>query len=136
MHPTKRNPLLHLLATAACFAVTTTLLVVTSPGLAQDAPRLEKIEVEGQLKTLTTEQVITSSGLQLGQNVDRQILQAAVDKMMKSRMYSSVGYRVRTAEDKSTVTLEVVESPKPIPKPTPAPTPKATRPRTTRRRPQ
>jgi len=105
------------------------IIPAVSPCSAQEGPRLEKVEVVG-LKRLTQEQVVASSGLQLGQTIDRGLLQAAVDKMMKSRLYASVGFRVSTDEDKSTVTFEIVESNKP----TPAATPK-TRPRTTRRRP-
>ena len=97
---------------------------------AQDSSTLDKIAVTG-LKKLTPEQVIASSGLQIGQAVDREILRDAVDKMMKTKLYSSVGFHVSTEDNKSTVTFEVIESTKPTPQATPTPT----RPRTTRRRP-
>ena len=131
MDPSRRDQSWRLYLLVACVAMVFLLIVLAaSPGIAQEGSRLEKIDVVG-LKRLTQEQAVTSSGLQLGQTVDRQILQAAVDKMMKSRLYSNVGYRVSAEDNKSTVTFEVVESNRPAP----APSPK-TRPRTTHRRPR
>lgn len=120
---------------ALALCVLLALGAMSSLCAAQEGSRLEKIEVDGHLKKLTPEQVIASSGLQLGQTVDRQILQAVTDKMMKSKLYSSAGYHLSTADDKATVTLLVEEADRPAPKPTPEATPKTTRPRTTRRRP-
>src|SRR5439155_207016 len=100
MDPSRRDQSRRLHLLVACVAMVFLLIVLAaSPGIAQEGSRLEKIDVVG-LKRLTQEQAVTSSGLQLGQTVDRQILQAAVDKMMKSRLYSNVGYRFR-AEDRS-----------------------------------
>ena len=131
MDPSRRDQSRRLHLLVACVAMVFLLIVLAaSPGIAQEGSRLEKIEVVG-LKRLTQEQAVTSSGLQLGQTVDRQILQAAVEKMMKSRLYSSVGYRVSAEDDKTTVTFEVVESNRPVPEPSPK-----TRPRTTHRRPR
>src|SRR5437588_11607943 len=82
--------------------------------VAQDGSTIEKIAVT-VLKKLTQEQVIASSGLQVGQTIDREVLRDAVDKMMKTKLYASVGFHVSTEDDKSTVTFEVIESTKPTP---------------------
>src|SRR5205807_3887053 len=106
MDPSRRDQSLRLHLLVACVAMFFLLIVLAaSPGLAQEGSRLEKIEVVG-LKRLTQEQAVTSSGLQVGQTVDRQILQAAVEKMLKSRLYSSVGYRVSSEDDRPRLPLK------------------------------
>jgi outer membrane protein assembly factor BamA len=59
---------------------------------------------------MTAEQVITLSGLQLGQAVDGTVLDAAANKMMQSGLFRRLGYRTRTNRDGAIVTFDVVES--------------------------
>lgn len=69
---------------------------------------LRKIEFIG-LQRLSSDQVIQSTGLQLGQNINGAIIDAAADKLMKSGLFRAVSYRIRTADSDMTVTFEVQE---------------------------
>jgi outer membrane protein assembly factor BamA len=77
---------------------------------AQAQNTLRKIEIVG-LQRLAPDQVIQSSGLQVGQTVDQSMIEAASDKLMKSGLFRSVSYRVRSADNETIVIFEVVENP-------------------------
>jgi|ERR1044072_2786264 outer membrane protein assembly factor BamA len=77
---------------------------------AQAQNTLRKIEIIG-LQRLSPDQVIQSSGLQVGQTIDQSMIEAASDKLMKSGLLRSVSYRVRNADNETTVIFEVVENP-------------------------
>ena len=91
------------------FTIAFTLTLVSVPVIGQQGARLQKVEVTG-LKRMTAEQVITLSGLQLGQAVDGTVLDAAANKMMQSGLFRRLGYRTRTNRDGAIVTFDVVES--------------------------
>ena len=91
-----------IIATVACFALCSSVA-------AQEGARLQKIEVVGT-KRMTTEQVITLSGLQIGQAVDGTVLDAAADKMLKSGLFRKLGYRARATKDGAIVTFDIEES--------------------------
>ena len=76
---------------------------------AQRTSRLEKIEVLG-LKRMTLDQVITLSGLQIGQTIDPNVLDAAADKLLKSGLFRRLSYRVRSSNDQSVVVFQIEES--------------------------
>lgn len=75
---------------------------------AQEQMTLRKIEVIG-LQRLSASQVIQSTGLRVGQTVNEAIINAALDKLMKSGLFQEVSYRVRTAENDLTVIFDVQE---------------------------
>lgn len=81
----------------------------TSLSQAQQQIQLRKIEVIG-LKRLSPEHVIATSGLQLGQTVNPDILDAAGDKLMQSGLFKKLSYRLRSVRDEATVTFEVEEA--------------------------
>src|SRR6185437_10992893 len=68
---------------------------------AQAQNTLRKIEIVG-LQRLSPDQVIQSTGLQVGQKVDASMIDAASDKLMKSGWFRTVSYRVRNADDETT----------------------------------
>lgn len=75
----------------------------------QQSSRLEKIEVVG-LKRMTADQVIALSGLQIGQAVDANVLDATANKLLQSGMFRRLGYRVRSTRNGATVIFDVEES--------------------------
>ena len=85
------------------------LTFVSIPVLGQQSARLQKIEVAG-LKRMTADQVITLSGLQIGQAVDGTVLDAAANKMMQSGLFRRLGYRVRNTADGAIVIFDIEES--------------------------
>src|ERR1044071_7429689 len=91
------------------FTVALMLALVSVPVIGQQSARLQKIEVAG-LRRMTADQVITLSGLQIGQTVDGTVLDAAASKMMQSGLFRRLGYRTRTNKDGAIVTFDIEES--------------------------
>src|SRR5207248_8430227 len=94
---------------AICFAVAMSLISFSSSSHAQQAARLAKVQFVG-LKRLTPDQLISLSGLQIGQQVDPAALDAAAGKLIQSGLFRHVSYRVHAADGEATVTFEVEES--------------------------
>ncbi len=84
------------------------LLATTAAVRAQERTTLRKIEILG-LQRLSSDQVINATGLNVGDLIDASMLDAALDKLMRSGWFQSVDYRVRTAERDTTVVFQVVE---------------------------
>ena len=76
---------------------------------AQQQLRLSKIDFVG-LKRLTPAQVIATSGLEIGQIVNPEVLDGAAQKLVTSGLFKRVGYRLRSTRDQATVTFEVEEA--------------------------
>jgi outer membrane protein assembly factor BamA len=70
---------------------------------------LRKIEIVG-LQRLSPDQVIQRTGLQVGQTIDASMIDAALDRLMKSGLFSTASYRVRSADNDLTVIFEVAEN--------------------------
>ncbi len=70
---------------------------------------LREIRVEG-LKTFTNEQVATLSGLQLGQQVGRDDLQGAADKLVQSGVFAHVKYNFQSRADGLVVIFHLEEA--------------------------
>ncbi len=70
--------------------------------------RLSSIEVSG-LERITREQAIAASGLQVGQQIDVETLDAAAQKLAGSGLFANISYRLRGTADKAIVTFEVEE---------------------------
>ena len=76
---------------------------------AQAQTTLRRIEVIG-LQRLSPDQVIQSTGLQVGQTLDASMIDTALDKLMKSGLFRSASYRVRNAGNDTTLIFEVTEN--------------------------
>lgn len=75
---------------------------------------LGKIEVTG-LERYTQEQVVTESGLQLGQLIDIPAVDEAASRLMSSGLFKKLSYRFRTVGNQATVTFQVEENRESIP---------------------
>jgi outer membrane protein assembly factor BamA len=71
--------------------------------------RLAKIEVVG-LQQLKQEEIVAASGLQVGQTVDVEMLDAAAEKLLASGLVTKLGYKLRERGGDATVTFEIVEA--------------------------
>jgi len=65
---------------------------------AQQRQRLSKIDFVG-LKHLSAEQVIATSGLEIGQPVDQKTLNAAAQKLSDSGLFKKLSYNVHGVRD-------------------------------------
>src|SRR5882762_11205039 len=90
------------------------LLVSNLPCFAQKAVILRRIEFVG-LKKLSSQQVISASGLKVGSTINPEVLDAAADKLMQSGMFRKLGYKLHTADDEATVIFEVEEASRHLP---------------------
>ena len=89
------------------------LLSLAPDAYSQSAPatqqlRLDKIEVVG-LHRYTKEQVIEASGLQIGQLVNGDLLDAAAGRMAGSGLFKKLSYRLKGAAGNAVVTFEIEE---------------------------
>jgi outer membrane protein assembly factor BamA len=70
--------------------------------------RLGSIEISG-LQHVTKEQAIAASGLEIGQEISIETLDAAAQKLANSGLFTNLNYRLRGSKDKAIVTFEVEE---------------------------
>jgi outer membrane protein assembly factor BamA len=70
--------------------------------------RLASVEFAG-LARVTTEQAAGASGLQVGQRVTVEDLDAAAQRLLDSGLFTKLSYRLRTSNDQATVTFQVEE---------------------------
>jgi outer membrane protein assembly factor BamA len=89
-------------------------LVNLAPLFAQQAEgeqriQVIKIEVKGA-QHLTPEQIISASGLQVGQAIDLSALDAASQRIVDSGLVKNLRYRVRGKREGVTVTFEIEEA--------------------------
>jgi outer membrane protein assembly factor BamA len=82
-----------------------------SPAAAQNNSTavLREVKADG-LKTFTNEQVIAISGLQIGQQVGRDDLQGAADKLVQSGVFAHVKYTFQSRADGLVVTFHLEEA--------------------------
>jgi outer membrane protein assembly factor BamA len=71
--------------------------------------RLAKIEVTG-LRRVKEEEIVAASGLQLGQALEVEMLDAAAERLLASGLVSKLGYKLRERGGEATVTFEVTEA--------------------------
>lgn len=91
------------------------LALACSPSiLAQERMTLEGIEFVGQ-KRLSISQLTTLSELKVGQVVDREIFDAAADKLLQTGLLRRLSYRVRSAKGRATITFQVEEAARKLP---------------------
>lgn len=83
-------------------------IVITTAILAQTGQKIAEIQVEG-LQTLTSETVIATSGLKIGETFSVEAIDAAAERLVNSGLFKRVGYRTRNAGANVTITLQVEE---------------------------
>lgn len=103
---TMRNPISTSVALAAKLLLGLSLLV---PVIAQQRQTLGGLEFVG-LKRLTRAQVITMSGLKIGQVIDGPILDAAAGELLKTGLFRRLSYRLHNSGNQAIVTFQVEES--------------------------
>lgn len=103
---TMRNPISTSVALAAKLLLGLSLLV---PVVAQQRQTLGGLEFVG-LKRLTRAQVITMSGLKIGQVIDGPILDAAAGELLKTGLFRRLSYRLHNSGNQAIVTFQVEES--------------------------
>lgn len=83
-------------------------ILVTTAVLAQAGRKISAIEAEG-LQTLTTETVIATSGLKVGDTFSVEATDAAAERLLSSGLFNKVAYRTRTVGNNVTITFQLAE---------------------------
>jgi len=83
-------------------------ILVTTATFAQTGQKIAKIETEG-LQNLTTETVIASSGLKVGDAFSVDAIDAAAERLLSSGLFTKVGYRTRNISGNVTITFQLEE---------------------------
>jgi outer membrane protein assembly factor BamA len=83
-------------------------ILVTTAIFAQTGRKIAGIETEG-LQTLTTETVIATSGLKIGETFSVDALDAAAQRLVDSGLFKKVAYRTRNAGGNVTITFQLEE---------------------------
>ncbi|HEX8557248.1 MAG TPA: POTRA domain-containing protein [Pyrinomonadaceae bacterium] len=91
---------------AACLA----LLLSAAPAraLQQKPVRLDRIEFKG-LERVRDAEALEKSGLQVGQSVDIDAVEAAANRLLESGLFANLSYTLKGTTDKALLTFEVVE---------------------------
>src|ERR1041385_5229602 len=84
-------------------------ILLTTAIFAQTPRKIAGIETVG-LETLTTESVIATSGLKIGDTFSVEATDAAAERLVSSGLFKKVGYRTRTAGSNVTITFELEET--------------------------
>src|SRR5213595_881083 len=82
-----------------------TVALSSIPAMAQQRQTLGRLEFVG-LKRMTGDQVVTMSGLKVGQVIDASILDAAAGELLKTGLFRKLSYRVHTAGNQTVVTFQ------------------------------
>ena len=83
-------------------------ILVATTIFAQTGQKIAKIEIEG-LQTLTTETVITTSGLKVGDTFSVGIIDAAAQRLADSGLFKKVAYSTRNVGANVTITFRLEE---------------------------
>ena len=97
--------------TANRFTILSTIcigILTTTTAFAQPARKIAKIETEG-LQALTSEAVIATSGLKIGDTFSVEATDAAAERLVKSGLFKRVAYRTRSAGANVTITFQLEE---------------------------
>ena len=84
-------------------------ILVTTAIFAQTAQKIAKIETEG-LQNLTSETVIATSGLKIGDAFSVEATDAAAERLLSSGLFKRVGYSTRNVGAEVTITLRLEEA--------------------------
>lgn len=86
-------------------------LCLSQAARAQDAAqalKIEKLEFKG-LERVSEAEAVEKSGLQAGQSVTIEAVDAAADRLLESGLFQNLSYNVKGKTDKAVVTFTVVE---------------------------
>src|SRR5689334_16739339 len=83
-------------------------ILLTTAIFAQDARKIGGIETEG-LQSMTTETVIATSGLKIGEAFSVDALDAAAERLVSSGLFKKVAYRTRNVGANVTITFQLEE---------------------------
>ena len=83
-------------------------ILLTTVAFAQTGQKIAKIETEG-LQTLTSETVIATSGLKVGDAFSVDATDAAAERLVNSGLFKRVGYSTRNAGANVTITFKLEE---------------------------
>jgi outer membrane protein insertion porin family len=99
-------------ARAALFAACLLLTFVPARAQQPQAPaqslKLDKIEFKG-LDRVKEPEALEKSGLQVGQTVDIDAVEAAANRLLESGLFTNLSYKLKGTTDKALLTFEVVE---------------------------
>ena len=97
---------------ASCAVLTLFALLLCASALNAQQPgglKLTKVEFEGT-KRLSRDQLLNSSGLEIGQRIDVGALDAASQRLMDSGLLRKLSYRLRTVSNEATVIFRIEEA--------------------------
>ena len=83
-------------------------IILTNAVFAQAVRKIAGIETEG-LQALTTETVIATSGLKVGESFSVEATDAAAERLVNSGLFKKVAYRTRSAGANVTITFQLEE---------------------------
>jgi len=83
-------------------------IVLTTSLFAQTAQKIAGIEIEG-LQALTTETVLATSGLKIGETFSVEATDAAAERLLNSGLFRRVAYRTRNVGANVTITFQLEE---------------------------
>ena len=84
------------------------IILLTIAVFAQSGQKIAVIEAQG-LQTLTSEEVIATSGLKVGDTFSVEATDAAAERLLKSGLFKRVGYRTRNVGANVTITFQLEE---------------------------
>src|SRR5919205_1547161 len=84
-------------------------ILITTAVSAQGVRKIAAIEAEG-LQALTTETLIATSGLKIGDTFTVAATDAAAERLLSSGLFKNVGYRTRTVGNNVTITFQLEEA--------------------------
>ena len=84
-------------------------ILITTTIFAQSVRKIAAIEAEG-LQALTTETLIATSGLKIGDTFTVEAIDAAAERLLSSGLFKNVGYRTRTVGNNVTITFQLEEA--------------------------
>ena len=87
---------------------TCVILLITLGAVAQSARKIARIETEG-LSTLTTETVVATSALKIGETFSVEATDAAAERLVDSGLFKKVAYRTKTVGANVTITFQLEE---------------------------
>src|SRR6185436_18883710 len=85
------------------------LLVICSSIVGQQNFKIAKIEFEG-LNKLSTDEMIATTELKVGQQFELSALDAAAQRLIDSGFFKNVAYRTKPNRDQITITFVVEEA--------------------------
>lgn len=83
-------------------------ILMTTAIFAQTGRKIARIEAEG-LQTLTTEALIATTGLKIGESFSVEATDAAAERLVSSGLFKKVGYRTRTVGANVTIMFQLEE---------------------------